>query len=80
MGTGPERKKMQARINVELQPFKTPNFVRAVMPPGKREDGMQEVPCYPLSALDSVTLDKLCRDFTKEVFEKAGKEPLPHAA
>ncbi len=38
---------------------------------------MQELPCYPLSDLDSLTLDKLCNDFRDEVFRKAGKEQPP---
>lgn len=70
---------MKATLEVELQPFQTPNFVRAVVPPGKREDGMQEAPCYPLHALDNMTLDKLCRDFRQDVFAKAGKAPPPSA-
>lgn len=61
-------------LQVELQPFQTPNFVRAVVKPGKREDGMQEAPSYPLSDLDADTLDKLCQDFRSEVFRKAGKQ------
>ena len=68
---------MKATLQVELQPFQTPNFVRAVGKPGVRQDGMQELPCYPLSDLDPDTLDKLCRDFRAEVFRKAGKEQPP---
>lgn len=68
---------MKATLEVELQPFQTPNFARAVMKPGKREDGMQEAPCYPLSDLDPLTLDKLSSDFRAEVFRKAGKEQPP---
>ena len=68
---------MKATLIVELQPFQTPNFVRAVAPPGKREDGMQETACYPLSDLDSGTLDRLCNEFRAEVFRKAGKEQPP---
>jgi hypothetical protein len=72
--------KMKATLQVELQPFQTPNFVRAVMKPGKSEDGMQEAPCYPLSDLDIATLDRLCSDFRAEVFIKAGKEQPPTCA
>lgn len=64
---------MKATLEVELQPFQTPDFARAVMKPGKREYGIQEAPCYPLSDLDTLTLDKLCSDFRAEVFRKAGK-------
>ena len=65
---------MKATLQIELQPFQTPNFVRAVGKPGLKQDGMQELPCYPLSDLDSETLDKLCSDFRDEVFRKAGRE------
>ena len=65
---------MKVTLNIELQPFTTPNFVRAALPPGKREDGFKETPCYPLSDLDSLTLHKLCEDFRNEVFRKAGKK------
>lgn len=68
---------MKATLQVELQPFQTPNFVRAVVSPGLKQDGMQELPCYPLSDLDSETLDKLCSAFRAEVFRKAGKEQPP---
>ena len=68
---------MKATLQVELQPFQTPNFVRAVSKPGLKQDGMQELPCYPLSDLDSLTLDKLCDQFRADVFQKAGKEQPP---
>lgn len=68
---------MKATLQVELKPFQTPNFVQAVMKPGKREDGMHEAPCYPLSDLDAITLDKLCSDFRDEVFRKAGFITVP---
>ena len=68
---------MKATLQVELQPFQTPNFVRAVVKAGLKQDGMQEIPCYPLSDLDSLTLAKLCDDFRAEVFRKAGKEQPP---
>lgn len=68
---------MKATLEVELQPFTTPNFVRAVSKPGLKQDGLQELPAYPLSDLDSWTLDKLCRDFRNEVFKKARKQQPP---
>ena len=71
---------MKATIEIELQPFTTPNFVLAVSKPGMKQDGMQELPSYPLSSLDSWTLDKLCSEFRDEVFKKAGKEQPPTAA
>lgn len=68
---------MKTTLEVELQPFTTPNFVRLASKPGLKQDGMQELPSYPLSDLDSWTLDKLCREFRNEVFKKAGKEQPP---
>jgi len=68
---------MKATLEVELQPFQTPNFVRAKVKPGKREDGIQETPCYPLSDLDPYTLAKLCDQFRAEIFKKAGKQQPP---
>ena len=70
---------MKATLEVELQPFQVPNFVRPVAKPGKREDGFAETVAYPLSDLDSMTLWRLCKDFTDEVFRKAGKEQPPSA-
>jgi hypothetical protein len=60
---------MKTTIEVELQPFQTPNFVRVKGKIG----GMQETHCYPLSFLDPYTLEKLCDQFRAEVFRKAGK-------
>lgn len=77
LGTDRGRMGMKATLQVELQPFQTPNFVRAVGKPGQKQDGVQKLPCYPLSDLDSLTLDRLCRDFRDEVFRKAGKEQPP---
>ena len=60
-------------LMVELQPFNVPNYVIQQMPPGKREDGWKEAPKYKLSEVSEVTLSKLCDDFRRAVFEKAGK-------
>ena len=68
---------MKATIQVELQPFTIPNYVRSVERPGKKEDGFVETIAYPLSDLDSFTLDRLCQQFRNEVFRKAGKEQPP---
>ncbi len=68
---------MKATMEVELQPFQTPDFVFAVSKPALKQQGMQELPRYPLSDLDPMTLDRLCDDFRAEVFRKAGKEQPP---
>jgi hypothetical protein len=68
---------MKATLEVQLQPFTVPNFVRQASKVGRKEDGVQELPCYPLSDLDSWTLHRLCSDFRDEVFKKSGKEQPP---
>lgn len=70
---------MKATLEVALQPFQVPNFVRPVAKPGKKEDGFSETVAYPLSDLDSLTLDRLCEQFRNEVFRKAGKKQPPTA-
>ena len=68
---------MKTTLQVELHPFQVPDFVTQVMPPGNREDGFKEAPKYALSQLDPRTLDELCQEFRREVFEKAKKHPPP---
>jgi len=68
---------MKVTIEVELRPFTVPNYVVLVGKPGLKQDGMKELPSYPLRDLDSESLDKLCGDFRAEVFRKAVKaDPL----
>jgi hypothetical protein len=66
---------MKTSIDVTLEPFNTPNFVTVQIP----GDDM-EASTLPLSAFDSLTLDRLCREFRDEVFQKAGKEQPPEQA
>jgi hypothetical protein len=63
---------MKASVTLDIAPFPTPAlaFVRL-------GSVTQETSPIPLHALDSETLEKLCAEFTKEVFKKAGKERLP---
>lgn len=68
---------MKATLHVELQPFQVPNFVMAVGKPGARQEGMRELPSYPLSDLDSETLDRMCNEFRNEIFRRAGKNQPP---
>ena len=65
---------MKAKIDVELQPFMVPNFVRLC---AARAENEKEADAIPLSALDSMTLDRLCDDFRDAVFKKAGKQQPP---
>ena len=71
---------MQVKMELDLLPFSTPNYVLVKMPPGKREDGFKEGPKFHLRELDSLTLAKLCDDFRDEVFKKAEKEQPPQSA
>jgi hypothetical protein len=62
---------------IELQPFTIPNFVRQVMPAGKRQGGFQESPAIHLSELSLETLEAMCAEFRLGVLQKAGKQPSP---
>lgn len=62
-----------SRIEVELNPFRTPNFVTHKMPPGKRQDGFKEPRSYALSTLAPYTLSEMCDEFRAEIFRKAEK-------
>lgn len=60
---------MKLNVEVDLRPFKTPNFVNEKT---SRDDesGRQ----WALNELDAYTLERLCEEFTREVFKKAGKK------
>lgn len=64
---------MKPTIEIDLQPFRTPNFVLPVAKPAKREDGFKESVSYALSELNEAVLSKMCDDFRTEIFRKAGK-------
>lgn len=63
---------MKVTLEVDIEPFQTPNFAR-----GKKQREEDEGVAYPLHALDSYTLERLCDDFRSEVFKKAGKQRPP---
>jgi hypothetical protein len=58
---------------IELQPFRTPNFVLPVQKPGSRQDGFHDAGSIPLSELSVETLEKMCAQFRIDVMTKAGK-------
>lgn len=60
-------------MNIELQPFQTPNFVIGIMAPKPRQEGFVQPPTWPLAEVDAETLAKMCDAFRAEVFRKAGK-------
>lgn len=61
---------MKVKLNLDVQPFTTPNFVRLAVDSG---DATKEG--YPVSIkeLDAETLERLCEQFREDVFTKAGK-------
>ena len=69
---------MKATIEVKLKPFKVPNFVLTEAEVKPSQEGMTEVPKYALSELSVDTLEALCEEFVKSVFEKAGKSKPLH--
>ena len=68
---------MKVTIELQVQPFSVPNFILTEPVPGARQDGFKESPSYPLSDFDAVTLQRMCDEFTAEIFRKAGKNPPP---
>lgn len=70
---------MKIQIEIEIQPFTVPNFVRRVRLKdeivGKDDDSTG----IPIGSLDTAILDKLCDDFKANVFKKAGKELPPRS-
>lgn len=65
---------IKADIAIELNPFTVPNFVTLVHKAGFDKGSIA------LSELPAETLDKLCNEFRKNVFKRAGVEVPPTAA
>ena len=65
---------MHISISLEIHPFSIPEHVFSVQKPGLRQEGFNPTigVKYHLSELDEETLDKLCNEFRKSVFEIAG--------
>ena len=67
------------KMQIEIQPWQTPNFVIGKMPARPRQEGFNPDACpkWSIAETDSETLAKLCDDFRAEIFRKAGKpDPL----
>lgn len=60
-------------MKVKLRPFQTPNYVIAESKPGLRQDGIFECPKWHVKEVNEHTLSKLCDQFRRDIFEKAGK-------
>lgn len=72
---------MKATLKVTLKPFTVPNFVIIETPPGRRQDGVDfESPKVALNDLEPEDLDRLCEEFRRAVFDKAGKCQPPTPA
>jgi len=73
---------MKTTIEIKLNPFDVPNVVHEDLPliPAAPAPTQEYQPRFvrqnltlPLSDLSAETLDKMCEEFTKSVFKKAGK-------
>lgn len=70
---------MRATVQLELEPFRVPNYVRVSVKGNTTCAGESTPPVIPLSELDSAALSALCEAFRIEVFRKANKELPPDA-
>jgi len=65
---------MKATIEIDLEAFSVPNFVRT-----KSLSNDEEGTAISIKDLDPLTLDRLCNEFRAQVFKKAGKQEPPQA-
>lgn len=62
----------KAFVNFPLKPWVVPNFATVELPPKPKQDGLHALPSIPLADLPLDALDGLVRQWTKEVYQKAG--------
>jgi len=62
-----------AKINIELEPWVVPNFVRQKTKPSMRQEGYKEGLSISIKDLDEDVLSDLCDEFRQGIFKKAGK-------
>jgi hypothetical protein len=60
-------------IDVEIEPFRVPNFLVPKQKYTEDKDPSNSVPAIPLREADPKLLDQLCKRFREDVFAKAGK-------
>ena len=61
------------KYNIELEPFRTPNYVMVKQEVRLRQEGpCLDSPKYHVRDIDAETLGQLCDEFRKAIFEKAG--------
>lgn len=68
---------MKVEIEVELKPFRVPDFAQIDSSQKLNQEGFTPMEYYPLSELTAEALESMCEEFTKSVFEKAGKSMPP---
>ena len=61
-------------VVIELKFFIVPECVHSKTITVKDHTWLKEAQGYSLSVLNTETLEKLCDEFAKEVFKKAGKQ------
>lgn len=57
-----------------IKPFPVPESVYLDMPPGRKQDGIRELPKVLLADLSDEQLVELCEEFTAAIFKGAGRE------
>ncbi|HQZ81614.1 MAG TPA: hypothetical protein PLR83_00210 [Pyrinomonadaceae bacterium] len=62
------------KMEVELAPFTTPNFVTVKLPPSDGSSRHLEPSTYALHEISEAILERLCEEFRTNVLEKARKE------
>lgn len=62
---------ISAKVDVAIEPFSTPNFVRRAKKTAASGDDSD--PAFPLRDVDASTLSELCDQFRADVFKQAGK-------
>jgi len=66
---------MKTKLEINLKPFKTPNFILEQKTGGMQTDDNPR--SFELKMFDARTLEKMCEEFTDAVFRKAGKRRPP---
>lgn len=65
---------MAIKLDIELEPFRVPNYVMVKQKAGLRQDGARlDSPKYHVKDLDIDTLSQLCDEFREAIFAKAEK-------
>lgn len=63
-------------MQMNLKPWLAPNYAPMEMPPGKREDGVKELPSFHVSELSQEALDGQAKRWLSDLYIKA-KKPNP---